>query len=148
MSAFESSTRIAIANGALLSRDRPVEHRSISEHIEEACLRSTRNLREPDVPVPEEQAQLVAQLGEVAEAGFQFGEPLGNQRADAPARRATTITLRQDGGEILQRKANGQGPPHQSNAPDGLGWVDDSRLDCEPESRAPLCARSGATYPR
>ena len=76
------------------------------------------------VPVAEEQPQLVAQLGEIAEAGFQFGEPLGNQRADAPTRGATTITLRQDGREILQRKANGQGPPHQSNAPDGFGWVE------------------------
>ena len=68
--AFESSTRIAIANGVMLTGDGPVDHRSISEHIEEARLCSTRNLREPEVPVAEQQPQFVAQLGEVAEAGF------------------------------------------------------------------------------
>ena len=122
--AFESSARVGIANCALLTGDGTVDRRSVSEHIKETSLRSFRNLREPEVPVPEEHPQLVAQLGEIAEAGFQFGEPLGHQRADAPTRGAATMTLRQGRRQIVKREANRQRPPHQSYAPDRFGWVE------------------------
>lgn len=85
---------------------------------------SLRNLREPEVPVPEEHPQLVAQLGEIAEAGFQFVQPLGHQRADVPTRGAATLALRQGRRQIAKREANRQRPPYQSYAPDRFGWVE------------------------
>jgi hypothetical protein len=105
----------------LLTGDSAIDRRSVSEHIKEPSLGSFRNLREPEVPVPEEHPQLVAQLGEIAEAGFQFGEPLSHQRADAPTRGAATLTLRQSRRQIVKREANRQRPPHQSYAPDRFG---------------------------
>jgi hypothetical protein len=108
----------------LLTGDSAIDRRSVSEHIKETSLGSFRNLREPEVPVPEEHAQLVAQLGEIAEAGFQFGEPLGHQRADAPTRGAATLTLRQSRRQIVKREANRQRSAHQSYAPDRVGWVE------------------------
>jgi len=75
------------------------------------------------VPVPEEHLQLVAELGEIMKAGFQFGEPLSDQRANAPTRGTATLTLRQSRREILKREANRQRPPHESYAPDRVGWV-------------------------
>ena len=67
----------------MLTGDGTVDDGSVSEDIEETRLRSGGNPREPAVPLAEQHPQLVAQLGEVAEARFQFGEPLGHQRADA-----------------------------------------------------------------
>jgi hypothetical protein len=124
LAAFESSTRIGAANCALLTGDGTVDHKSVSEHIKESSLGSFRNLREPEVPIPEEHPQLVAQLGEIAEAGFQFGEPLSHQRADAPTRGAATLTLRQGRRQIVKREANRKRPPHQSYAPDRFGWIE------------------------
>ena len=124
LTAFWWSTRVGTPNCALLTGDGTVDRRSVSEHIKEPSLGSFRNLREPEVPVPEEHPQLVTQFGEIAEAGFQFGEPLSHQRADAPTRGAATRTLRQGRRQIVECKANCQGPPHQSNAPDRFGWVE------------------------
>jgi hypothetical protein len=124
LAAFESSARVGTANCARLTSDGTVDRRPVSEHIKEPSLSSFRNLREPEVPVAEKHPQLVAQLGEIAEAGFQFGEPLGHQRADAPTRGAATLTLRQGRRQIVKREANRQRPPHQSYAPDRVGWVE------------------------
>jgi hypothetical protein len=122
--AFVSAARVGSANCALLTGDGTVDRRSVSEHIKEPSLGSFRNLRETEVPVPEEHPQLVAQLGEIAEAGFQFGEPLRHQRANAPTRRAATLTFRQGRRQIVKREANRQRTPHQSDAPDRFGWVE------------------------
>jgi hypothetical protein len=122
----------------LLTCDGTVDRRSVSEHIKKPSLGSLRNLREPEVPVPEEDPQLVAQFGEIAKAGFQFGEPLCHQRADAPTRSATTLTLRQGRRQILKREANRQRPPHQSYAPERVRWI---------EAIAALAARRDPEHP-
>ena len=124
VAALESSAPVGTCNGALLTGDGTVDRRPVTEHIKEPSLGSLRNLREPDVPVPEEHPQFVAQLGEIAKAGFQFGEPLGHQRPDAPAWGAATLALRQRRREIVKREANRQRPPHQAYAPDRFGWVE------------------------
>ena len=124
LAAFESSARVGTAKCAWLTGDCTVDRRSVTEHIKEPSLGSLRNLREPEVPVAEEHPQFVAQLGEIAKAGFQFGEPLGHQRADVPTWGAATLALRQSRRQIVKREANRQRPPHQAYAPDRFGWVE------------------------
>lgn len=121
---FEPSAPVGTANGALLVRDRTVDHRPAGEHIKKPSLGFLRNLREPPVPVAQEQPQFVAQLREVTEPGLQFGKSLGNQRADVPTRGSATVALRQDSRQVVQREANGQGPSHQSHAPDRLARIE------------------------
>ncbi len=124
VAALESSARVGTGNGALPAGNGTVDRRPVSEHIEEPSLGSVRNLREADVPVPEEHLQFVAQLGEIAKAGFQLCEPLGHQRPDAAAWGAPTLALRQRRRQVLKREANRQRPPYQSHALDRFWWVE------------------------
>ena len=124
LAAFESSARSGTVNCPLLTGDGAVDERSVREDVEEACLRSDGNPREPTVPLAKQDLQLVAQLDEIAEAVLQFGEPFSHQRADAPTRGAATLTLRQGRRQIVKREANRQRPPHQSYASDRFGWIE------------------------
>jgi hypothetical protein len=115
-----SPTRIGGASRATLTGDRAVNGGPVSEQIEQTRLDSGGDPGEPLIPLTEQHAQLVAQLGEVAKARLQFGEPVGDQRADAPARGAATVTLRQDARQFVKGEANRQRSPHESYTCDGL----------------------------
>ena len=97
---LEDGAYLAFAD-ARLTGDGPVDHRSVSQHIEQARLCSGRYLRKPAVPVAQEQPQLVAQLGEIGEAGFQFSKPFSDQRADIATRRSATVALRQHSCQVV-----------------------------------------------
>ena len=65
-----SPTQIGTARHAMSIGDAAVDDRSSSEHIKQTRLGTGGNLGETTVPLAEQDAQLVAQLCEVAKARF------------------------------------------------------------------------------
>jgi hypothetical protein len=58
------------AKCATLTRDGTIDDGSVSEQIEETGLGSDGNPSQAAVPVPEQEPQLIAKLGEIAETRF------------------------------------------------------------------------------
>ena len=95
----------------------------IGQEIEQAGLGSAGNAGEPRVPFTKDDAQLIAQLGQVLEMSFEIGQALRNQRSDAPTRRTATIALRQGARQIVEREADGEGAPDEPDPGDGIGRI-------------------------
>src|SRR4029079_13907676 len=87
-------------------------------------LCSARDFRKPVVPVAQEQPQLVAEFREIAESGFQFGKPLGYERAGVPTRGSATVALREDSRQAVQRESDSQCPSDHPNASDRFGSIE------------------------
>jgi hypothetical protein len=58
--------------------DGTVDDGSLREHIEQARLRSLGDPGQSLIPIAKQEPEFVAQLGEVAKAYFEFGEPLSD----------------------------------------------------------------------